>query len=207
MSNSSAEFQKKQLIPLGIDDFKEIISEKYLYIDKTLLIKEFWDDKAKVTLVTRPRRFGKTIVLSMLRYFFEKTETSHAYLFENSNIWKHEEFRNILGTFPVISITFKDVKYNTWEKSYAKLKSIIKLEVSRNLTPFLSLLLPEEKLTYNELMNFTQSLDENQLLINFTDSLKFITQVLERVHQKKTIILIDEYDTPITYGYSCGLAP
>src|SRR3990167_2273921 len=91
-------------LPIGIDDFKELIDENCIYIDKTLLIKEFFDNKAKVTLITRPRRFGKSITLSMVRHFFEKTDKSTSYLFENSNIWKEEGFQELQGTYPVIII-------------------------------------------------------------------------------------------------------
>ncbi len=187
--------------PIGVDDYKEMIDKKCIYIDKTLLIKEFWKDDAKVILVTRPRRFGKTITLSMLRYFFEKSEESNTYLFEKSKIWQEEGFSKIQGTFPVIFISFKDIKYNTWEKSYAKLKDLLKNEVDRIITPILNKLIPSERLKYDEIMNFTQSADESRILINFISSLKFITQVYERACGSKTIILIDEYDTPITCSY------
>ncbi len=193
--------EKTLSFPIGVDDYKEIIDKKCIYIDKTLLIKEFWKDDAKVILVTRPRRFGKTISLSMLRYFFESREESNAYLFEKSKIWQEEGFSEIQGRFPVIFISFKDIKYNTWEKSYAKIKNIIKSEVVRTLSPLLGKCLPEEKIQYDELINFSQIADENRILINFISSLKFITQVYERIYKKKTIVLIDEYDTPITCAY------
>jgi len=95
---------KKPRLPIGIDDYKNLIDENCIYIDKTLLIKEFLDSGNEVTVVTRPRRFGKSIALSMLRYFFEKTEESTAYLFEKSKIWQEEGFKELQGTFPVIHI-------------------------------------------------------------------------------------------------------
>ncbi len=192
---------RKEAFPIGMDDYKKVIDQNCTYIDKTLLVKEFWENTSEVILVTRPRRFGKTIALSMLRYFFEKTEKSNAYLFENSNIWKENDFADLQGQFPVIFISFKDIKYNTWNKAYAKLKNVLKTEVSRTLTPLIDKLLPEEKSQYDELLNFSVVSDENQVLINFTACLKFITQVYERIHNRKTIILIDEYDTPITCAY------
>src|SRR3990167_9795176 len=91
-------------LPIGVDDYKDLIDEGYIYVDKTLLIKEFWKHKSKVTLVARPRRFGKSISLSMLRYFFEKTEQSTAYLFKNSQIWQEKDFKKLQGTYPVIHI-------------------------------------------------------------------------------------------------------
>ena len=201
VTNKKLSAEDMPSFPIGVDDYKEIIDKNCVYIDKTLLIKEFWKDDAKVILVTRPRRFGKTISLSMLRYFFEKTKDSNRYLFEKSKIWKEEGFPALQGQFPVIFISFKDVKYNTWEKSYAKFKNILKTEVIRTLSPLVDKLFLEEKSQYDELINFSQIADESQVLINFTGSLKFISQVYERISGKKVIILIDEYDTPITYAY------
>ena len=132
VTNKKLSAEDMPSFPIGVDDYKEIIDKNCVYIDKTLLIKEFWKDDAKVILVTRPRRFGKTISLSMLRYFFEKTKDSNRYLFEKSNIWKEEGFPALQGQFPVIFISFKDVKYNTWEKSYAKFKNILNLDISSN---------------------------------------------------------------------------
>src|SRR3990167_8444375 len=96
--------------PIGVDDYKNLIEDGYVYVDKTLLIKEFWENKSKVTLVTRPRRFGKSISLSMLRYFFEKTDQSMTYLFKNSLIWKEESFKAFKGFSPFFFIYLKNIK-------------------------------------------------------------------------------------------------
>ena len=205
---SSAKPQELRL-PIGIDDYKKVIDESCFYVDKTLLIKEFLEKGSGVLLVTRPRRFGKTIALSMLRYFFEKpvsakTDQSTAYLFEKSNIWKEEKYRNIQGTFPVIFISFKSVKHNTWEESYAQFKSILKNEVDRTLTPLVKKLLPAEKKEYKQLMDLIPFSDEAQSLVSYIGSLKFISKVYFRIYKKNTIMLIDEYDTPVTYSYIHG---
>src|SRR3990167_2449987 len=123
----------KKPLPIGKYDYKKVIDGNYTYIDKTLLIKEFCESGSEVVLITRPRRFGKSISLSMLRYFFEKTEQSTAYLFERANIWKEKGFKELQGTYPIIHISFKDIKATTWEKAYQKLKTLLAKEVYRTL--------------------------------------------------------------------------
>lgn len=116
---------KKQGIAIGVSDFKSIIDENCYLIDKSLLIKEIIDDKSGVILIPRPRRFGKTLNMMMLRYFFEKTEESNKYLFQNLEISKHSEYMHLQGEYPVIYLTFKGTKYNSWEKCYKELIRII----------------------------------------------------------------------------------
>ena len=144
---------KKPRLPIGIDDYKKLINGNYTYIDKTLLIKEFLDNANKVTLVTRPRRFGKSIALSMLRYFFEKTEEPTAYLFEKSKIWQEEEFKELQGTFPVIHISLKDIRGPTWAEAYEGFKILLAKEVSRTLGPLASQMDTTQKRTYEALVN------------------------------------------------------
>ncbi len=194
--------KKKLLFPIGIDDYKKLIEGNYVYVDKTLLIKEFWEEGAEVTLITRPRRFGKTISLSMLRYFFEKSEHATKHLFENSLIWQEQDLREHQGMYPVIFISFKDIKANNWKDAYQDLQALIQEEVDRTLTPVLSLLNEIEKRNYDDLMDTT--ITGSKLLSNFKTSLKFITKALSRIHNKKTIVLVDEYDTPITHSYMQG---
>src|SRR5436190_2705252 len=104
-------------IPIGVEDFKEIIEKEYAYVDKTLLIKEFWKGGGKVILAPRPRRFGKTLNLSMLKYFFEKTNQNNADLFEKTNVWNDPELRAVQGQYPVIFLTFKDMKVDSWKSA------------------------------------------------------------------------------------------
>ena len=211
---SDKEFPKLRL-PIGEDDYQEVIKKECFYIDKTLLIKEFWENGSKVFWVTRPRRFGKSMALSMLRYFFEKpafekpafekpafenpvsakTEQSTAYLFEKSNIWKEEKFRDLQGTYPVIFISFKDIKGTTWEKAYAELQELLKREVKRTLKPLLHLMDEDSKSTYMSLINKTANEAE------FNGVLFFITEIFKEIYGKNTIVLIDEYDSPITHAY------
>ena len=119
-------------LPIGISDFKTVITEDYFYIDKTLLIDDLWSASAAVIVMTRPRRFGKTLNLSMLRYFFEKSEESNAHLFSETHIWKKPEYHPVQGQYPVIFLSFKDCKEETFEqatqeieRSLAKNSSVI----------------------------------------------------------------------------------
>lgn len=182
-------------LPIGIDNYKTIIDTKLIYIDKTLVIKEFWDSGSLVTLITRPRRFGKSITLSMLKYFFEKSDQSTSYLFENSKIWQYKEFQKLQGTYPVIFISFKDIKAETWEEAYQELKKLLANEVRRTLKPLLDTMADDYKLQYQALINHTAG------EVDFNESLAFITKVFHECLGLKTIILIDEYDTPITSAY------
>lgn len=116
--------QKK--LPIGLSDFKELIEENYYYVDKSLLIKEIIDSGSKIILLPRPRRFGKTLNLSMLRYFFEKTRESTAGLFQHLSIWRQgEEYTQKQGQYPVIYLTFKDVKTTDWSSCYGLLKDTL----------------------------------------------------------------------------------
>ena len=195
MDLPNKELRSPKELPIGVDNYKEIIDEKRIYIDKTLLIKEFWDAGSKVTLITRPRRFGKSITLSMLRYFFEKTDQSTTYLFENSQIWQYEEFQKLQGTYPVIFISFKDIKAETWKESYLELQELLANEVRRTLKPLLSTMADDYKVLCQALINQTAT------EVGFNGSLAFITKVFKECLGLKTIILIDEYDTPITNAY------
>ena len=187
--------QKKLPIPIGVDDYKVMIQGNYLHIDKTLLIKEFWEEGAPVVLITRPRRFGKSITLSMLKYFFEKTTHSMSSLFEKSKIWKYKEFQVLQGTYPVISLSFKDVKKDTWENAYEQILGVLQKEIDRVITPIKDSLSFLHKKQYEALMNQTAT------FVQFGNSLEFMTNALENNYGKKVIVLIDEYDTPITYAY------
>jgi hypothetical protein len=190
--------QKKQPIPIGVDDYKVLIEGGYLHVDKTLLIKEFWEEGAPVLLITRPRRFGKSIALSMLRYFFEKTAESTSHLFETSKIWQEEGFQKLQGTYPVIYLSFKDVKAKSWELAFEDLKELLSREVRRTLKPLEDLMAKDYKMKYKSLLE--KSANEAE----FSGCLLFITEVFKECLSKNTIILIDEYDTPITHAYMNG---
>ncbi|MBS0626770.1 MAG: AAA family ATPase [Verrucomicrobia bacterium] len=189
---------QRERLPIGKDDYKKIIDENCVYIDKTLVIKEFWRNKSEVTLLARPRRFGKSITLSMMRYFFEKNEQSKAYLFENTKIWKEEGFKELQGKYPVIHISFKDIKATTWEEAYLELKELLAKEVKRTLEPLFNEMDEDYKDRYQSLINETAS------RVKFNSSLFFITEVFKKHFKENTIILIDEYDAPIVHAYVHG---
>src|SRR5215204_2561767 len=120
--------QKPRPLPIGVSDFKTIIHEGYAYVDKTLLIEELVEKKARVALIPRLRRFGKTLNLSMLRYFFEKAEEDTSYLFKDLKIWQNEKYREMQGQFPVIFITLKDIKHSSWQNAFKALKGLVARE-------------------------------------------------------------------------------
>lgn len=198
----------KQL-PTGISDYKKIIEGRYSYVDKTLFIEEVLSLGTEVILIPRPRRFGKTSNLSMLRYFFEKTNQDHSYLFQDFNIWQTEH-RNKQGQYPVIFLSLKKIKNDTWDRAYENIKLLISAEFERHQVLLTALssspsLENSEKgeplLSEVEKAQFKAILDcsANQAL--FSDSLKKLTLWLNRYTQKKVVVLIDEYDTPIHTAY------
>ncbi len=191
----SDQASQRERLPIGKDDYKKVIDENCIYIDKTLLIKEFWRSGSEVMLVTRPRRFGKSMTLSMLKCFFEKSEQSTAYLFEKSKIWQEDGFKELQGTYPVIHLSFKEVEETTWESAYEQITELLVEELERVITPFANSLSPLHKRQYEALLTQTAG------PIQFGNSLKFMSKVLELHFNKKVIILIDEYDTPITSAY------
>ncbi len=183
-------------LPIGISDFKRLIEEKYYYVDKTLLIKEFLENTGTIALIPRPRRFGKTLNLSMLRYFFEQSSFDHSYLFKNTAIWQETDYKSLQGQYPVISLTFKDIKEDSWESTYAKIREVIATEFERHF-PIIQESLPD----YN-LKKYTTLLSENANEEAYSTSLLFLSRVLFNYHKKRVIVLIDEYDAPIHEGYA-----
>lgn len=186
-------------LPIGISDFKEIIDGNYAYVDKTLLIEELLENGTKVALIPRLRRFGKTLNLSMLRYFFEKGEEDTSYLFKNLNIWKKENCRDLQGKFPVIFLTLKDIKQESWEEMLASLQQLLVEEFLRHRYLLEgNILSDEEKADY---LKITRKEDEKSLIER---SLLLLSNWLHRYHKKRVILLIDEYDTPAHAAYVGG---
>jgi hypothetical protein len=191
-------------LPVGIDDFKELISKNCYFVDKSLFIKELLESGAKATLITRPRRFGKTLNLSMLNCFFEKTADSYDYLFYGSSehgnaplaISQHKEFMAHQGQYPVIFFTLKFIDGNTWQDCFDKLKLIIS-KIYRH----------HKYLLESPALDITQKKDFNDIItrqgnrIIYEVSLQNLTEYLNEHHKKKPIILIDEYDVPIHAGF------
>ena len=190
------EMRDKKPLPIGIDDFKTIIEEDYYYADKTKMIESLLDDGAGVTLFTRPRRFGKTLNMSMLNYFFNlKNKEENRKLFENLYISK-SKYMNQQGEYPVIYLSFKDIKALNWEKCYYLTRRLI--TYLYNEFEFL-----REKLNKKDLSDFDKVwLDEEGA--DWENSLKNLLRYLYEYYNKKVVVLIDEYDTPIVSGYNNG---
>jgi hypothetical protein len=190
-------FKKK--IPIGISDFKKLIDGDYTYVDKTLLIQELIKKGDEVTLIPRLRRFGKTLNLSMLRYFFEKSSYDTSYLFKSLKIWKNRECRGLQGQFPVIFISLKDVKHASWEQTRSSLKQIISLAFREH--PYL---LEDATLDKREQQQYQAIFSEKGDQSLYEKSLFLLTQWLFRYHKKRVILLIDEYDAPAHAAYIGG---
>ena len=184
-------------LPIGISDYVRAQSE-YYYVDKTLLIKEFLDQKPLVSLFTRPRRFGKTLNMDMLRVFFEISEEDTSRYFTDEAIWKcGEEYRSHQGKYPVIFLTFKDVKFGTWEATIDKIKGLLQEEYGRHQE-----LTNSDKLSKYEKDYFAKILEGTANEVELSSALERLSKMLSAHYGKAPIIIIDEYDTPIQEGYS-----
>lgn len=189
--------EEKKPLPIGISDYVRTQSE-YYYVDKTLLIKDFLDRKPLVSLFTRPRRFGKTLNMDMLRVFFEISKENTGKHFEDKAIWKcGEEYRSHQGKYPVIFLTFKDVKFDTWEATIDKIKGLLQEEYGRHQE-----LLASDKLSVYEKEYFGKILDSSANEVELTSALERLSKMLTSHYGKAPIIIIDEYDTPIQEGYA-----
>ena len=191
-------------LPIGISDYKKIIEGRYYYIDKTLLIKELIEQGGEVTLITRPRRFGKTLNLSMLRYFFEKpldNGENTSILFTNTAIWQDEKYRALQGQFPVISLTFKDIKEQNWNDAYAKLETLIATEYQR-YQAFITA--HKDSINPHQFDIFNQIAAKKATKTDLEGSLKTLTKLLHDITKKRVILLIDEYDSPIHAAHVHG---
>lgn len=194
--NMVAKAEVKSL-PIGISDYVRA-QEEYYYVDKTLLIKEFLDQKPLVSLFTRPRRFGKTLNMDMLRVFFEISDKNTSKYFADKNIWKcGEEYRSHQGKYPVIFLTFKDVKFDTWDATIDKIRGILQEEYGRHQE-----LLNSDKLSQYEKEYFTKIISATANEVELTSSLERLSKMLASHYDKAPVIIIDEYDTPIQEGYS-----
>ncbi len=185
-------------VGIGHQDFEQIITTDNFYIDKTMLIKEWWENNDIVTLITRPRRFGKTLNLDMIKHFFSISHSGRSDLFQNLSIWQEEKYRELQGTYPVISLSFADVK----ETSFSDTRKAI-CQILKNLYNKYDFLLESGHLNEDEKKRYKQiSADmENNLAAT---SLKDLMDYLMRYYGKKVIILLDEYDTPMQEAYVHG---
>ena len=187
-----------RVVGIGHQDFEQMITSDNFYIDKTMFIKEWWENNDTVTLITRPRRFGKTLNLDMTDHFFSVNYFGRGDLFQDLSVWKEEKYRELQGTYPVIFFSFADMKETTFPEARKSICQIIKDLYNRY--DFLlggSYLNEDEKKAYQNI-----SVDmEDYLAVN---SLKALSDYLMRYYGKKVIILLDEYDTPMQEAYVHG---
>jgi len=184
-------------LPIGISDYVRAQAD-YYYVDKTLLIKEFLDKKPLVSLFTRPRRFGKTLNMDMLRVFFEISDEETGKYFEDKAIWRcGQKYRNHQGKYPVVFLTFKDVKFDSWKATLDKIGDLLQEEFGRHQELANSGMLAEYEKTY-----FTKIIHGEATEVELTASLEKLSQMLTKHYGKAPIIIVDEYDTPIQEGYS-----
>ena len=185
-------------VGIGVQDFGKLITDNLFYIDKTKFIKEWWESGDSVTLITRPRRFGKTLNLNMLDYFFSNKHSGRADLFETFSIWQEEKYRQIQGTYPVISLSFANVKENTYEATKKRIYQVlIDLYVDNWF------LIDEGCLTGTE-ADYFHSINMDMEEHEATLALHKLCKFLHDYYGKKVILLLDEYDTPMQEAYVHG---
>ena len=198
----SGVYQKKKMksdlpLPVGVSDYC-VASKEYYYVDKTMFIKDFLDERPMVSLFTRPHRFGKTLNMDMLRTFFEKTDEDTSVYFQDKLIWNQgEKYRKYQGKYPVIFITFKDVKKDTWDKTLNHIIQIITSEYKRHTE-----LANSEKILDKDYydMVIAGTTDKNL----FDSSLYMLSKMLHEHYGVAPVVIIDEYDTPIQQGHTLG---
>ncbi len=189
----------KRPLPIGISDFK-IASSDYYYVDKTMLIKDFLDKKPLVSLFTRPRRFGKTLNMDMLRVFFEKTDEDNSKYFSDKAIWScGKAYTSYQGQYPVIFLSFKDIKHNDWAETYEMITRLISAEFRRH-----SELENSDRLSDYEKSQYRMLSENKGDSTDYQLSLKTLSLFLHKHYGKETVIIIDEYDTPIQQGHTMG---
>ena len=192
----SAKAGRKSL-PVGVSDYVRAQSE-YYYVDKTLMIKEFLDHKPMVSLFTRPRRFGKTLNMDMLRVFFEISDEDTGRFFYDKAIWQcGSEYRSHQGKYPVIFLTFKDVKFDSWSATVDKIRSLLQTEYGRHRE-----LCSSDRLADYEKEYFAKITEGTATEVELTSALENLSRMLNEHHGVAPVIIIDEYDTPVQEGYS-----
>ena len=184
-------------VAIGLQSFDKLREGKCFYIDKTFFIKEWWESKDDVTLITRPRRFGKTLNMSMLESFFSVKYVNREDLFEGLSIWQEEKYRNLQGTYPVISLSFANIKEKDYETTKWKICQLIK-DVYSTYNEILKDFLLEEDI------EFVKSISATMKDGVATLALHKLSNFLSRYYGKKVIILLDEYDTPMQEAYVNG---
>ena len=197
---------KRKALPIGIDNFEMLITRGYYFIDKSLLIKDLIDNKASVNLFTRPRRFGKTLNISMLQYYFEDMRNEftgekkdNSYLFNGLNIMNSgDEYISHMGKYPVINLSLKCGKQPTFERAFEEIKKVIADEYDRHKFILQNKKLADKKDRYLKILKVEGDISD------YSNSLQFLSQCLEKYYDKKVIILIDEYDVPLENSFFEG---
>ena len=182
---------------IGLQDFEKIRKENVFLVDKTMFIKEWWEEKDDVTLITRPRRFGKTLTLSMVQQFFS-VNYAGTDIFDGMNIWKEEKYRELQGTYPVIALSFSSIK----ETSYSEVKKKICILIQLLYDKY-DFLLKEDVLNAKEkayFLSVSADMEEYEASL----AINRLSDYLYRYYGKKVIILLDEYDTPMQEAYIGG---
>ena len=185
-------------VAIGIQDFEQIIKNDCFYVDKTDFIREWWDSRDSVTLIARPRRFGKTLNMSMLDYFFSNRYADKGHLFEGLSIWEDEKYRTLQGTYPVISLSFANVKEQNYQTTRKKICQLITKLYAENAFLLDSGILYETDKSYFK--RVTENMDDSDATL----ALYQLSDFLYRYYGKKVIILLDEYDTPMQEAYVNG---
>lgn len=186
-------------VAIGVQSFEKIRERNYFYIDKTPFIKEWWESGDEVTLITRPRRFGKTLNISMLEQFFSVDYAGRSDLFEGLSIWEEEKYRTLQGTYPVISLSFARIKEKTYENAKEKI-----CETLRNLYVKYSFLKESDALTDTDRAYYNRMLELEIRETDATSSLYQLSYFLYRYYGERVILLLDEYDTPMQEAYVDG---
>ena len=187
-------------LPLGISDFRKVIRDNNYFVDKSLFIQELINSNAQVSLIPRPRRFGKTLNLSMLKYFFEHGE-DNSYLYKDLAISKTPEFNNHINKYPVIFLSFKDVKSSSYQETLNKIYTLIRTEVGRferDIEDIFDSLTREDKRNFSDIVNKEATKEIYEI------SLGLLSKLLYTKYNQEVVILIDEYDTPVHAAYLNG---
>lgn len=186
-------------VAIGIQSFEEIQNKQVFYVDKTSFIKEWWENNDEVTLITRPRRFGKTLNISMLEQFFSVDYAGRGDLFESTNIWKEERYRQLQGTYPVLSIRFAGIKGINFIDTRRQICQEIVEVYNRN-----RFLMEQEKVVSDSDRVFFEAVSRDMDNDIAALALKKLSELMTRYYHKKVIILLDEYDTPMQEAYLNG---
>ena len=185
-------------VSIGYQEFEDIIRNDLFYIDKTAFIKEWWERRDRVTLITKPRRFGKTLTMSMVENFFSVTHVKSAELFQHLSIWKDVSYRKLQGSYPVISLTFANVKECTFQATKQRMNQILTDLYNKHIFLLDGALLTEEEKKF--FRSVTMDMDDTVATL----AIHKMSDFLSRYYGKKVIILLDEYDTPMQEAYING---